>query len=78
MSRITILIIGTNYPDNIYLESLKSEDKYLGFIYLLKDGQIHNLLISTKAIFDSEVECIGKLKELCNDCLNFLENENEN
>lgn len=75
MSRITMIIIGTNYPDNLYLGSGKDGDKYSGFIYLLKDGDIHNLLISTKPIFDSEEDCIKHLNELCNNCVKFLENE---
>lgn len=48
----TCLTIQNNYPDNILITHLKGEnEKYAGAAYLLRDGEIHTLLVSSNPEF---------------------------
>lgn len=66
MTVLTILEIKCNYPDEILIEAAQQDNsKFASFMYRLKDGTIHKLLISTKPIFDSEEEANNCLHDLC-------------
>lgn len=79
MTIITIVTIGTNYPDNILIEGGfdKQEEKWKGFIYLLNDDKtIHRLLIDTTSIFDTNELAKERMVELCDWCVKYIK-ENE-
>jgi hypothetical protein len=66
MTRLISLIIQGNYPNNIYIDSAKQENgKCRGFLYLLRDGQIHSLLLTSDSIFESDEKAKDKLHEIC-------------
>ncbi|NBA76843.1 hypothetical protein GOQ04_14895 [Emticicia sp. ODNR4P] len=70
MTLRTVLEIAGNYPDNIQIDSCKQENgKYASFAYLLRDGQIHRLMVSTNALFDSKEDANKVLKDFCENCL---------
>lgn len=75
----TIIIIGTNYPDNIRIHTAmdKTDNKWIGFIYLLDDEEeIDRLLIDTIPVFDTQEDAFDRMIELCEWCVNYLK-ENE-
>lgn len=68
MNVLTALEIKNNYPEEILINSAQQDNsKFASFLYRLKNGNIHKLLVSTKAIFDSEKEAEEVLHNLCKD-----------
>lgn len=74
MTKITALIIQNNYPNNILIASAKQENgKYTGFLYLLRNEQIHSHLATTHAQFDSEQSSNEALNSFCKDIKNLIQ-----
>lgn len=69
LTLLTSLEIAFNYPDQIKIEVIKDCDKYAGFLYRLKGKEIHKLLLSTNACFETKVEAEKYFNDLCNDCV---------
>jgi hypothetical protein len=69
VSILTAMTIGTNYPENIKVSSSTNEhgEKYAGMVYLMRDGQIHNILLSSALVFNSAEEAETSLVGLCED-----------
>ena len=75
----TLMILENNYPDNILVCAGQNKEnlKWAGFVYLLKDGQIHYLLANTENVFDSEGIAILSVKDNIENTLKALQNEKE-
>lgn len=67
ISKLTAIVVGSNYPDNIRCEGVGSkEEKFCGIVYLLRgDGNVHNIQISTSPAFKTADEAKAKMEELC-------------
>lgn len=51
--------------DGIYISAYKENKKlWAGFVYLVKGGDIHSLLLSTKPIFESDEAAMNSLKDV--------------
>ena len=69
MTLITAVELGSNYPDNIMIEAAKQENgKFSSFCYLMRDGNIHKLMLSTQSIFDSKEDAENALHNLAQTC----------
>lgn len=59
--------IAGNYPDNIRVHVTKGQSgRYMAWMYMLRDGEIHKLMLSSKEMFDSAKEaedCFHKLSQ---------------
>jgi len=65
MTRLTAIIIQTRGDDVKCMASEPDKNgKCAGWIYLLKDGNIHTPLISTKAIYDSKEAAKSAMEEI--------------
>ncbi len=62
MTRIAITIT-TNYPENIWIDSgfEKKSGKHGAFCYLMRDGQIHRILLSTNAFYATADEAKAEM-----------------
>ena len=66
MTLLTALEIASNYPENIKINSAKQENgKFAAFCYMTKDRQIHKLMLSSQAVFETEKEANDTLHEIC-------------
>ena len=54
MTTRTCLIIQGNYPENIKIDSQSDGNKFMACAYLMKDGNIHSLLVSTNNEFETK------------------------
>jgi len=61
----TLMILESNYPDNILICTGQDKEtlKWAGFVYLLKDGHIHYLLANTANVFESEEIATSTIKD---------------
>jgi len=50
--------------DGIYVTAAKDNNRWAGFVYLVKGGALHSLLLDTKPGFDSEKSAVGYLNEI--------------
>lgn len=70
MTVLTTLELAGNHPDNTLINATEQEDgKFSSFCHILRNGEIHKLLLSTKPVFDSEQEAIDKMTELIEDVI---------
>jgi hypothetical protein len=77
MTRITALIIISNYPDNILIESCKCKNgKFSGLLYLLRNSIAHTLLISTNDIFESDEDAKTALHDYVKELQKTFEDGN--
>ena len=78
ISRLTAYTIGNNYPESILIEAIKHDDeKYSGWIHLMRDGRVHATQLSTQPIFDSAAAATGYMTELAEWCVKYI-NEQTN
>lgn len=78
ISMLSALEIASNYPDNILISSVQSKDndKWAGFMYMLRDGDIHKLMVNSDAVFDTEKASQDYFTTLCEHCKeNFLKKD---
>ena len=72
MNLITALEIASNHPNgDILIEAAqhKETEKYVSLMYLLRDGEIHKLMLSFDVNdefkgWDTEKEAISKMEEV--------------
>jgi len=70
MTELTAIELAGNYPDNIQIDALKSDNgKFAAFCYRLKDGEIHKLMLSTQPVFENEEEANNSLHEVAKACV---------
>lgn len=63
LSLLTVMTLANNYPDNVLVTAGGNEEsKWSGFIYLLRDGEIHRCLANSQPVYDSEVEAKTEIK----------------
>lgn len=78
VSRLTAMIIATNYPDDIMVAAGIDEGlKWAGFIYQMRDGEIHSLQVSTTNVFDTEDEAKLQMHKLCKGLQEWYTKEKE-
>lgn len=76
ISKLTAMVIGGNYPYNIEINCICGiNNKYAGFVFLLKDGLIHNIQISTDHVFDTPEEAKNKMDETCKELVEYCKKE---
>ena len=70
MTLLTALEIANNYPENISIVTFRDNDngKFGGYVYRMKDGEIHKLLLShSQGIYSSRKAVKIELKTLLQD-----------
>ena len=69
LTLITAMEIAYNYPDDILIDAAhdKDTDKWAAFIYRLKEGEIHKLMISTIPYYDSAESAKDEMHTMCKD-----------
>jgi len=73
MTLLTALEIAGNYPDNILIESFKDEnDLFGGWMYMLKNGNIHKPMLDFKGDFKTAKEAEDLLHNLSKLCVEKL------
>lgn len=79
ISKITAITIAINYPDNIMIAAGIDEGlKWAGFVYLLKDGAIDTLKLSTENVFDSEELAKLEMENICKELQDWYNQEFRN
>jgi hypothetical protein len=54
MTTLTAMEIAGNHPDNLLVESRKnSEDMHACYLYLIRDGNIHKMMLSSEYVFET-------------------------
>ena len=76
MTLITLIEIATNH-ENGDLNVLTSEKdgKHACFLYLMRDGEIHKLMLSSDHIFDSEKDAEDYMNTTIDGCVEHYEKE---
>ena len=69
MTMQDILVFQTNWPNNIDIMYSEKRGMTRAFVYLMKDGELHRLLLTTKA-FPTKDECRYELGEFIERILN--------
>jgi len=71
---LTGMELKHNYPDNILIESKENTEtgKHAVFCYLLRDGDIHKLMLSSPAVFETQEAAEKHLHDFAKAC---VENE---
>ena len=78
VSRLTVLEVGSNYPDNLTVEAYKKQDeeKWGSALYLMRNGNIHKTMLSYDDFpFDSEEEAIEKMNTTVKQIVEFYEKD---
>lgn len=69
MTQLTAMELAGNYPDNILINSQKSpEGKYAVFCYMMRNGEIHKLMLSSQPVFDSSSDAENYMHEVAKQC----------
>jgi len=68
MTRLTAIELGTNYPENIKIDTAEENGKFAVFCYLLKGGEIHKLMLSSSPNFKSAESANKYLHDLAKHC----------
>jgi len=80
MTYLTALEIASNHP-NGDIKIMEGQDKetlkWAGFIFLMRNGEIHKLMISMEpsdiwAGFDTQEEATTKMQELIDFAINYV------
>lgn len=65
MTQLTALELAGNYPDNVLIASREAPDgKYAVFCYMMRDGEIHKLMLSSSPVFDSAEKAESYMHEI--------------
>lgn len=65
MTQLTALELANNYPDNILIASREAPDgKYAVLCYMMRNGEIHKLMLSSPAVFDSAEKAENYMHEV--------------
>ena len=66
MTVLSALEISGNYPENILVEAVQSSDnsKWAGYVYMLRSGSIHKLMLNSEPEFENEQICMDKFHEM--------------
>lgn len=65
MTQLTAMELAGNYPDNILITSREAPDgKYAIFCYMMRDGEIHKLMLSSSPVFDSAEKAESYMHEV--------------
>lgn len=74
ISKITALELYSNHPDDISTGAVKDIDskKWAGYIYLLRDGEIHKVMLSTDPLFDTQQEAVSYMDDCRDRIVNFM------
>ena len=77
MSLRSALTVASNYPDNVRIEAAQSLENNLfcAFLYLLRDGEIHTMLLSSSPVFDTEEEAINSFHAVAKSCIQIFEDQ---
>ena len=70
MRLATAYTIKNNYPENIHIVAEEQNGKWMVSVYLLRNKQLHSLLLSTKPVFDFKAAAIGHANEVCGSIVN--------
>ena len=82
MNFITALEIATNYPNGDIMTvgaQHKETGKWTSLMYLMRDGEIHKLMLSFDinenfAGWDTEKEAVDKMEEMAQFAIQHIEN----
>lgn len=65
MTQLTALELAGNYPDNTLIASREAPNgKFAVFCYMMRDGEIHKLMLSSQPVFDSAEEAENYMHEV--------------
>nr|DAQ82008.1 MAG TPA: Transcriptional activator HlyU [Caudoviricetes sp.] len=65
MTLLTALELSNNYPDGILIASREAPNgKFAVFCYMMRDGEIHKLMLSSQPVFDSAEEAENYMHEV--------------
>lgn len=65
MTQLTALELAGNYPDNVLITSREVPDgKYAVFCYMMRDGEIHKLMLSSSPVFNSAEKAENYMHEV--------------
>lgn len=71
MTTLTAIELACNYPENIQTNSAKQEnEKFAAFCYLIRDGQLHKLMLSTQPVFETEKAANDAMHKIAVACKN--------
>ena len=65
MTLLTALELSNNYPDSIHITSREAPNgKFAVFCYMMRDGEIHKLMLSSSPVFDSAEKAESYMHEV--------------
>lgn len=74
MSVLTAIELGTNYPHDIKIETVNVEGKHAVLCYMLRDGDIHKLMLSSEPVFDTAEEAKQSMVDTAESCVKYVKN----
>lgn len=65
------MTIYGNYPDDILISTAQNKPnrKFSGWVYLMRNGQIHRPIVNTEFVYDSEEQAKKAMTDLCDWCV---------
>lgn len=73
LTRMTALTLKNNKDVEVMVDGPNENNKYSGSIYVMHNGEIHSLLVSTQPVFDTEKAVKESLTNLIEECKNSKE-----
>ena len=65
MTVLTALELSNNYPDSILISGREAPNgKFAVFCYMMRDGEIHKLMLSSSPVFDSAEKAESYMHEV--------------
>lgn len=81
MTILSALEIKSNYPDNTLIGVFqdKNNNLYGAFLYLLREGNIHKIIVNhNKGYYFSEQEAIESMELICKEAIDYIKEYKNN
>ncbi len=75
MTLLTAFEIEANYPEEILIETPQGDNgKFAGYMYRLKEGNVHKLMVSSEFVFNTAEEAKKVIVNACEFAIEYVNN----
>lgn len=74
---LTAMTIAGNYPDNIRVDCYEENEKFGFWIYLLRNGTIHQPIVSIKAVYETKNIAKDTAQKVIDGCIRYVDERKE-
>jgi hypothetical protein len=69
MTTLTAMELAGAYPDDTLVETTEKDGQHAVFVYMLKDGDVHKLMLSSEHVFSTAELAKGHIKWVAEQCV---------